>query len=459
MPKATVYTVCRNYGWYLAQAVRSVLHQTLDDWELIVINDGSTDSTAEVLQQFEGDPRIRIVHQGPRGLPASCNTALSMATGEYIVRLDADDYFDENALLVLAGFLDAHPDVALVYPDYFLVSSDGEIRGHVRKDKIQDDAGLLDLPAHGAGTMVRRECFLAIGGYDESVDCQDGYDLWLKLFGRFKVHNVNLPLFYYRRHPVSLSQDQARILRARRALKERYVRERCQPIPPILAVIPVRNISPIGEGWALRPLAGVPLLQYTLDEVARCPLVAKTVVVTEDDRVAAFALSQGIEIIKRPEHLARMNSPIEPTALFTLDEVRRRGFDPEIICLLHANSPLRRADHITEALNTLLIFRPDSVISVCENTRFQYQHRTNGLEPLFHRRELRLEREALYEENGAIYVSWRWAVTTDSVLGKRIGHIVMTRESSVHVDSSYEWWLAEQLAAVRGTRMAEGWDI
>lgn len=460
MPKVTVYTVSHNYARFLPQAIRSVLNQIMRDWELIVINDGSTDETEEILKGFETDPRIRIVHQGVRGLPASCNVAIAMATGEYVVRLDADDYFDENALLVLSGVLDAHPEVGLVYPDYFLISSDGEILGHVRREKIDDDVRLLDLPAHGAGTMVRRRCFLEVGGYDESVDCQDGYDLWLKFIGRFKVYNVNLPLFYYRRHPISLTANPERILLARRALKERHVRERYgADVPSILAIVPVRNASPLGEGWALRPLGGVPILQYTLDELERCPSITRAIVVTEDADVVAFARSQGVESLIRPAHLARLNSPIEPTVLYTLDQVGRQGFNPEIVCLLHANSPLRRADHIAEAINTLLIFRPDSVISVCENTRFQYQHRLNGLEPLFHRRELRLERDALYEENGAIYVSWTRTITEQSFLGKSIGHIIMTRESSVHLDSPYEQWLAEQLMAVRGTAVAEGWDL
>src|SRR5262249_40570268 len=154
---------------------------------------------------------------------------------------------------------------------YFLVSADGEISGHVRRDKIDSDASLLDLPAHGAGTMVRRECFTEVGGYDESVDCQDGYDLWLKFFDRFKVYNVKLPLFYSRRPPVSLTTNAERILRARRTLKERAVAERyASGLPPVLALIPVRHWSPFGEGWALRPLAGRPLLQYTFDELAGC---------------------------------------------------------------------------------------------------------------------------------------------------------------------------------------------
>jgi len=462
MPKVTVYTVSRDYARYLPQAVKSVINQTFRDWELIIINDGSTDDTEEVLRHFESDPRIRIVHQPPRGLPPSCNAAIALATGDYIVRLDADDYFDENALLILAGVLDSHPKVGLVYPDYFLISSDGEVLEHVRREKIGDDVGLLDLPAHGAGAMIRRHFFLEVGGYDESVDCQDGYDLWLKFIDRYQVRNVNLPLFYYRRHPVSLSANQERILRARRALKERCVRDRYGVNrPSILAVVPVRNSSPIGDGWALRPLAGIPLLQYTLDEIRACASLTKAIVITEDQAIAAFAQARGTEALMRPKEMARMNSPIEPTIMFALEAVAKTGFKPDIVCLLHADTPLRRAYHVTEAVNTLLIFGPDSVISVCENTRLQYHHHLNGLEPMFQRRVLRFEREALYEENGAVYVSWTRAIGMQSFVGARLGHIVMPRETSLNIKSSYDLWLAEQLLALRNVKhpLSESWGL
>jgi len=161
----------------------------------------------------------------------------------------------------------------------------------------------------------------------------------------------------------------------------------------------------------------------------------------------------------RPQPLARVNFPIEPTILFTLEKLAGRGFKPDILCLLYANKPLRRADHINEAINTLLIFGPDSVIGVCENTRLQYHHRLNGLEPLFQRREMRLERESLYEESGTVYASWTRVVTPQSFLGARIGHIVMTRETSLSLDTPYDVWLAEQLLTVRGTAAADGWGL
>ena len=88
-PKITVYVPSHNYGTYLEGAVESVLRQTVDNWELLIIDDGSTDDTAEVMALYAGDERIRCFTTGGVGLPAVCNLALREGRGEYLIRLDA----------------------------------------------------------------------------------------------------------------------------------------------------------------------------------------------------------------------------------------------------------------------------------------------------------------------------------------------------------------------------------
>ena len=180
MPKISVYIPTYNYGRFLDTAIQSVLKQTLDDWELIVIDDGSTDDTPEILTTYRTHPKIRILRQENRGLNVTNNVALRIARGEYLLRLDADDFLDENILLVLSHVLDTKPEVGLVYPDYYRVDEQGEIIEIVRRKKIGEEVDLLDLPAHGACTMIRKEVLVEIGGYFEEFDRQDGYGMWLK---------------------------------------------------------------------------------------------------------------------------------------------------------------------------------------------------------------------------------------------------------------------------------------
>jgi CMP-N-acetylneuraminic acid synthetase len=446
-PKVTVYTTTYNYARFLPQAIESVLRQTLTSWELIVLDDASTDDTPSVLRKYAERPQIRIVRNETNlGLVASANLALSLARGEYIVRLDADDYFDENALLVLATTLDQRPEIGLVYPDYYHVDDKGEVIELVRRKKVHEDMQVLDLPAHGAGTMVRRRCLEELQGYREIVRCQDGYDLWIRFIDRFAVANVNLPLFYYRRHGSNLTDNTDALLSARRLIKRSYVRERYgADMPKVLGLIPVRGKATPQGPLALRPLAGKPLLAYTLEEAQQAEVLDRVLLVTEDTEIARFGVESRVDVMLRPETLARSNVPIEPTVWFVLGKLAEKGYLPDIVALLHVTSPLRKAEHIDEAIDTLLVFKTDSVVSVCEDRMFHYQHRATGLAPLYEKRQLRLEKEALYAENGAIYATRRDKITTDNFVNGTIGHIVMPEPMSVQTDREHDFWVAEKL--------------
>ena len=446
MTKVSVIITTCNYEKYLKKAVESVLNQSFKDFELIIVDDGSTDNTKEILKEYESKEKIRIIsHPENRGLIVSSIEAINASKGEYIIRLDADDYFDENALLVLSTFLDDHPDVALVYPDYFQISEDGKILDYTRLLKIGEDTKVLDIPCNGAGTMFRRSSYDAVGGYNPNVRYQDGYDLWIKFINRFKVGNVNIPLFYYRKHSESITSQPEKLLKARRHIKDTFLKERLKGKKlKILGIIPAR-VHDYCDYLAIRDLNGKPLITYTIESALKTELLDKVIFTTEDEKIAEVASRYGVEVILRPEELARPKTSTTPTVLYVLDRLKKSGYAPDVVVLLYTNSPLKNEEHIVEAINTLLIFGTDSVISVCEDLKFHYKHAIDGLQPLFEKRLLRLEKEVLYEETGAIYVSWTNVITTENFLGEKIGHIVMTPEESVHIDSEFDFWLAEQI--------------
>jgi CMP-N-acetylneuraminic acid synthetase len=444
MPNISVIVPVYNYGRYLRQALQSVLAQQLADWEIVVVNDNSTDNTSGVMREFENHPKIKLItHRENRGLARSCHEAIGASSGDYLIRLDADDYFDENALLVLSRVLDSHPEVGVVYPDYFLISEDGKILDYVRLPRVAEEVKLLDLPANGAGTMFRRRCYEAVGGYDLSLRVEDNYDLWLKFLNRFKVYNVNLPLFYYRRHGSNMTLNHEEILEARRNIKQSFLdREFKGPRPKVLGIIPARAHD-YCDYMAIRKLGDRPLIAYTIEEALKTDSLDRVIFTTEDEEIAKTARGYGVEVMMRPPELAR--GYVERTVTYILDKLAASDYEPEIVAMLHVNSPFKRAEHITEAINTLTIYDVDSVISVCEDRKFHYQHDTYGLRPLFEKRLLRLEKEDLYEENGAIYVSRKDVITDRNFLGQRIGHILMTESESTRINSDYDFWLAEQL--------------
>ena len=194
MVKITVYIASYNYEKYIEEAINSVLDQTFQDFELLIFDDGSTDDTRKILKKYEKHKKIKIIYQENCGLPKTANKAIKTSNGEYIIRLDADDYFDENILLVLSSILENKKEIGLVYPDYYEINSSGNVIKIVKRKKIGKESRLLDLPAHGACTLIRKKCLEEIGGYNEEVKYQDGYDLWINFIQKFKPYNVNLQL-------------------------------------------------------------------------------------------------------------------------------------------------------------------------------------------------------------------------------------------------------------------------
>jgi len=445
----TVYITAFNYGRFIKQAVDSVLKQTFRDWELLIINDGSTDETRDVLGGYEGHGSIRIIHQENQGLTVSNNIALRLANGQYIMRLDADDYLDENALLVLSNTLDAHEDVGLVYPDYYLVDEYGEVLELVRRKKIGEEVDLLDLPAHGACTLIRKECLLALGGYDERFQCQDGYDLWIRFLERYRPYNVNVPLFYYRRHGKSLTRDDERILRTRRQIKRNFVEQkRNGEIPRVLAVVPAIRHSNVFQEIALKEIAGKPLIWHTLSEAIRTDMLDRVVVTTDDENVIDYVNREfpGIHTVSRPSDISRPHTRIGPALLHLLDHLAsEEGYRPDAVMLLYVNTPLRRRRHIEKAIDTFTIFDLDSVVSVCEELAYCYQHQRDGLVPIQKARKLRLERDALFKENGAVLLTRTDHIGPEEILGRRIGHITMLPEESTRIISRFTFWEAEKI--------------
>ena len=146
-PKVTVYITNYNYGRYHRRAIESVLDQTLGSFELVVIDDGSSDESSEVLGDYEARENVFVVFQEQRGLIKSSNLALKMARGDYIVRLDADDYLTPDALETLASVLDQRPEVVMVFPDYYEVDESEQIVSEVRRHDFGREVSLLDQPA------------------------------------------------------------------------------------------------------------------------------------------------------------------------------------------------------------------------------------------------------------------------------------------------------------------------
>ena len=438
-PKVTVYVPCHQYGRFVNECLASLARQTLSQWEAVLIDDGSTDDSLALLEAFRArfPDRVRVIaHAQPLGLRACANAALELATGDYVLRLDADDYLDENALLVLASYLDTHAEIGLVYSNWTWIDEDGHVIGQERRKRLWEEAKVPDLPAHGACSMVRRRVLKAVGGYDPDVVAQDGHELWLRTLYRHGVASVETPLFFYRQHGDSLSTNEARLLASRREIKRRAADSGRGPVKPRVAiVVPVKNSYALTPGLALLPMGDRSLLDHTLDSVAGDPAWCGVLVATDDADVVAHCERRGdVHAYLRAPQLSAVDMPLARVVVDAVNHLEQHlGLHPDIVVVLSAHTPLRRAEHIHEAVHTLLLYPVGQVVSTWENKDLQYRHGSAGMEAVnaASMGGTRRERDALYSCNGAVHALWRESVTPEHYMSGQVGHIVMTRTESL----------------------------
>lgn len=451
-PLITVYITSYNYGCYIRQAIDSVLAQTLQDFELIIIDDGSTDDSRSIIETYADHPKIRPIFQQNKGLNVTNNIALRAARGKYIMRLDADDWLDPHAIEVMSNMLERNPKLGMVFPDYYLVDAEGNVTEQVQRHDF-DDVTLFDQPAHGACTMIRRKCLSEIGGYDESFRCQDGYDLWIRFIEHFQVRNVNLPLFFYRQHSSSLTRNEEHILATRSEIVRRMVERKGNPIK-VLAVVAVRGPSLDPTSSALKILGDKSLLDWTLLSACDARRISKVVLSTPDPKVITEAqrfLNKGLLVIQRPEALAKANTPLEDTMRHALELAEASGEYYDAVFQLSIESPFRAARHLDAAIEVMELFDTDIVVGVRIETDNFYRHNGHGLRAVSETDRLRLEREDIYREVGSMRLLRREQLLTDSAPNSvRTGHIVLDQRAAVRLVSRFDWVVAELLISALG---------
>src|SRR4030042_607059 len=209
-PKVTVVMSVFNGEKYLMKAVNSILKQTYEDFEFLIINDGSSDRTKEILESYK-DHRIKIINNEKNiGLTKSLNKGLNLAKGEYIARQDADDISLPRRLEIQVKFLDKKPDCALVGCAYYQINENGELGSIIKvlsKDSdIREGLKKQNWFGHGC-IMMRKDAVQAVGGYDEKYKFSQDYDLWLRMAEVYKVANIEAPLFCWRSTPSGISKD------------------------------------------------------------------------------------------------------------------------------------------------------------------------------------------------------------------------------------------------------------
>jgi glycosyltransferase involved in cell wall biosynthesis len=214
-PVISVVMSVLNGELFLAEAVESILNQTFEGFEFIIINDGSTDGTGAILGSYRKmDQRVRIVSQENRGLVRSLNLGCGMAQGKYIARMDADDIALKDRLQLQVDFLEKHPEPALLGGAVEIIDRLGDTleiqKNPTGNQEIQSAFLRNGCPIWHPTVLMRREIFLGTGGYRQIVNGAEDHDLWLRIAEHHQLANLGTVVLKHRRHPDEVTVSTSR---------------------------------------------------------------------------------------------------------------------------------------------------------------------------------------------------------------------------------------------------------
>ena len=190
-PLVSVIIPTYNRGWIIKEAIDSVMVQDYRDFELIIVDDGSTDNTPDILNSYRGD--IKVFRQENQGVSAARNRGLAAASGRFIAFLDSDDLWLPRKLRRQVDFFSSNPDACICQTEEIWIRNNMRVNPKKRHKKprgmIFEPSLALCLVSPSA-VMIRRSLFEEVGGFDETLPACEDYDLWLRISCRYPVYLI-----------------------------------------------------------------------------------------------------------------------------------------------------------------------------------------------------------------------------------------------------------------------------
>ena len=228
----------------IRKTINSVLNQTFSDFELIVINDGSQDSTLEIVSSIP-DSRIKIFSYPNSGQAISRNRGIERASGEFIAFLDADDLWKPNKLEAQLKALEANPQAAVAYSWTDFIDKDGQFLGTGTRinysGNVYEKLLVRNFLEHGSNPLIRRQALIEVGGFDGSLTPAEDWDLYLRLASRYQFILVPSAQVLYR---VSANSSSA---------MPQSIQQEAKAILDTLASIPFENCIPLDKEFRFPP--------------------------------------------------------------------------------------------------------------------------------------------------------------------------------------------------------------
>lgn len=225
MVEVSVVIPVYNSEGFIIEAIDSMREQSFKDHEIIVIDDGSTDGTANIVKRYY--KKVKYIYQQNRGIASARNRGIKEAKGKYIAFLDADDVSERNRLEIQVNALKRNKDAGLVYSSLSFINEKGDEISDIHRSEQYDSETFLgkmfarNITVSASAVMAKKSLIDKLEGFDENIPLSEDYDLWLRMAKISSVVYIDVPLVRYRRHPnnMSMNRDGNKLNEARAILK------------------------------------------------------------------------------------------------------------------------------------------------------------------------------------------------------------------------------------------------
>lgn len=447
-PIVTIYVISKNYGRYLLQSVNSIYNQTYTNWELFIIDDNSTDGSRSFLKKitkFKKNKIVIIKNFSTKGIHKIANKIIKLSSGKYIIRLDADDWFEKKALQNMVEVLERYPKKEIVFGNYNFVNQDGVKLGTDKKISFLKRLNYRHFPAHGACTMFRKKALLKAGGYNEKLTAQDGWDIWLKIAKKNNICHIKKIIFNYRQHENSLSSNKEKILNNRNKIFQDLLSKNYIKKLNILAVIPVKENYANFFNVPFLKVKKKKLLDLAIDSATNSIFVDKIAITSSSKKVINYIKNKKksfkknkIFTIERKEDHSKRFLDIKKIIIEAGENYKKKFKKKlDLVLYLSIHAPFRKKEHLEKAINILLVNKCDTVFSVNLEYEPIFKFTNRGLKVLNPGRfdEINFEKETLLKFNGAIIASKYSAIKNSNIFKGDLGYLEMTNYESQQIKS------------------------
>jgi len=418
-PLVTVYTINRNYSKFLDKCIKSVISQTYKNIEYIIIDDGSTDNSHKILNKYYKFNNVKIYFQKKSGLVKSINKAIKVSNGEYMIRLDSDDFLHLDAIKILLKKL-IELKASVIFPDYYLVDEKDNILDRVKRHNFQKKVTLLNQPAHGACTMYKKSVFQEVGAYSKKYDCQDGVYMWFKIINKYKIGNINKPLFFYRQHQRSLTTKTSKINETKQLIFKEFNKKKTNNI----CFFPIRNLEEISSSSHQEKKKIIERLK----ELNKNSYIKKIFISSPDKKIKKIIHQSKLNKVfyfERNNYFSNYGTRLSELLLEFIKKYKIEFKNCDNIVVYTWNN--QKTSKINHMIDNLEIFKLNCVLLVKTLKNLIFRHDGSGLKPVVKNKSgLKIERDTLYAQvSGIVVIKFKSFIKNKNTHHGKIGHVLL----------------------------------